>query len=83
MADDTYDKRRAQDQEVLRQWGLESLRKMAEEMPEAQRRTTRMVVGDRSFTVDEILREVDQDTEYGRLMLKAQEKLRIEQLRRG
>lgn len=67
----------------MRVWCLESLRKMISEMPAAQRSESRLVVGHQTFTVDELFAEVEKGSEIGRMYLRAQEKMRIEQLRRG
>ncbi len=83
MSEDNFEKRKAVDDEAMRAWGLESLRKMISEMPAAQRSESRLVVGHQTFTVDELLEEVEKGTEVGKMYLKAQEKMRIEQLRRG
>jgi hypothetical protein len=82
MPDDNYEKRKAEDERVLREWDLESLRKMIAEMPAAQRKEERLVIGDRTFTMDELLKEAEKGTEYGKIILEAQAKLRLEQLRR-
>ena len=83
MANDKFDKRKAGDDEAMRLWGIESLQKMISEMPAAQRSESKLVVGNQSFTVDELLKEVEEGTEVGKMYLRAQDKLRIEQLRRG
>lgn len=82
MPDSPYEKRKGEDEEVLRKWDLDSLRKMVAEMPAAQRKEARLVVGDRTFTVDEILDEAERGTTYGKMILQAQARLRLEQLRR-
>lgn len=83
MPDDKYDKRKAEDERVLREWDLKSLRKIVAEMPAAQRKEAKLVIGDKTFTVDELLKEAERGTEYGKMILQAQAKLRLEQLRRA
>jgi hypothetical protein len=82
MPNEDYEKRKAEDERVLHEWDVESLRKMIEKMPPAQRREARLVIADRTFTVDELLREAERGTKYGKMILQAQAKLRLEQLRR-
>lgn len=83
MPEDKYDKRTAEDERVLREWDIESLRTMIAEMSAAQRKDAKLVMGDRTFTVDELLKEAERGTKYGKMILQAQAKLRLEQLRRA
>jgi hypothetical protein len=83
VPDDAYEKGRNQDERVLREWDLASLRKMIAGMPAAQRREAKLVIGDRTLTVDEMLKEAEKGTEIGKVILRTQTKLRLEQLRRG
>jgi len=77
-----YTKRKQEDQEVLRQQDLASLKKIVAEMPAATRKS-KLVVGERSFTPDEMVKEAENGTEYGATFLKMLSRMRLETLRKG
>ncbi len=82
MADENYQKRKAEDEALQRRMYEESLRKQIAEMPPEKRREAKLVVADRVFTPDEILAEVEKKSEYGELFVKMQSRAHLEQLRR-
>jgi hypothetical protein len=82
MTRDDYSKRRQEDAEVLRQLEIRRLEKKIAELPSKDRREHKLIVGNRTFTLDEILNEAKEGTEYGRLYLNMQTRSRLERLRR-
>jgi hypothetical protein len=78
-----YTKRKQEDQEVLRQQDLASLKKIVAEMPAATRKSAKLVVGERSFTPEEMLAEAEKGSEYGATFLKMLSRMRLETLRKG
>lgn len=82
MAHDEYTSRTAEDKEVLRQLEIKALEKIIQETPAGQLEKHKLVVGNRSFTLQEILNEAKEGSEYGELFLAMQSKSRLEQLRR-
>ncbi len=82
MPDDIYQKRKAEDEALQWRHHVESLRKMVGEMAPADKAKAKMVVADREFSPDEILAEVEKETEYGKLFVKMQARAHMEQIRR-
>ncbi len=82
MANENYQKRKAEDEALQRRFHVESLKRMIAEMPPERRKEAKLVVQDRTFSPEEILAEVEKDSEYGRLFLKMQARMHLEQLRR-
>lgn len=82
MADNTYDKRKKEDEQVFRQLEIDRLEKIVGEIPEEEEEQFTIVMGDRSFTMEEILAEAREGTEYGNKYLSMQENSRLERLRR-
>jgi hypothetical protein len=82
VADENYQKRKAEDEALQRRLQIESLRKMIAEMPPETRKEAKLVVEDRTFTPDEILSEIEKNTAYGELFLKMHTRMQLEQLRR-
>ena len=82
MADEKYTKRQDEDKEVLRALEIQNLQKTIEETPEEERKKYTVVVGNRSYTLEEMLDEVKEGTEHGELYIATMAKSRIERLRR-
>jgi hypothetical protein len=82
MENENYTSRTAEDKEVLRQLEISTLAKMIQNTPAEKRDEYKLVVGDRTFTLQEMLEEAKRGTEYGELFLAVQSKSRLEQLKR-
>lgn len=77
-----YTERREEDREVLRRLEIQHLEKMIAETPKEEREAHKLVLGDRTFTLDEILAEAKAGTEFGLKFLEMQSRSRLERLRR-
>ena len=82
MAKEEYTARKEEDRQVLRQLEIRNLEKLIEETPADKRTEHKLVVGNRTFTLDEILAETKAGTEHGEMFLSMQAKARLERLRR-
>jgi hypothetical protein len=51
-------------------------------MPAATRKSAKLVVGERSFTPEEMLAEAETGSEYGATFLKMLSRMRLETLRK-
>jgi hypothetical protein len=66
---------------VLREIEIRSLeRQIAQATPE--QKEVRMIAGDRSFSLEEMLEEIREGTAYGEMFLAMRQKSRLERLRR-
>ena len=83
MTDEKYEQRKAEDREVLRRLEIEAVEGIFQEMSVPEREELRLVVGERTFTVEEILDEARRGTEYGEDFLKTHAKARLERMRRS
>jgi hypothetical protein len=82
MASEEYTARREEDREVLRQLEIRHLETLIAETPADKRAELKMIVGDRSFTLDQILAEAKEGTEVGLTFLDMQARSRLERLKR-
>ena len=81
MPHDEYQKQQEEDKRLLIEIELRSLeRHIAEATPE--QKEVRMIAGDRSFTLEEMLAEIKEGTPYGEMFLAMRQKSRLERLRR-
>ena len=79
---DEFSKREQEDKELMRQLEIRNLEKMIAEIPPEKRKEHKIIVGTRTFTLEELLAEAKEGTEYGNLFVSMQSKSRIERLRR-
>lgn len=82
MGTEKYSDRALQDEQVLQGLEIEALEKAVKEMSPEKRKEPRLVVADRSFSLEQLLEEVRKGTPVGKHYLQAQRKSRLEQLRR-
>ena len=81
MSEDKYHKQEAEDRQVLRAIEIRAMEHELE-MATPEERELVMIAGDRSFTLEEMLAEVKEGTEYGETYLKMRQKSQLERLRR-
>lgn len=81
-ADDKFSERESQDKELLRQLEIQTLEKTIQDTPLEEREKYKLIVGNRSFTLEQILAEAKEGTEYGDMFLKMQSRSRMERMRR-
>jgi hypothetical protein len=81
MADEQYRKLQEEDRQVLREIEIRALERDIEEAT-PEEKELRMIAGDRSFTLEEMLAEIKEGTEYGEMFLAMRKKSRLERLRR-
>jgi len=82
MATKKYAQRREEDRAVLRELEIRQLETLIKETPREKRTELKMVVGDKTYTLDQILEEAKKGTEFGVKFLDMQAKSRLERLRR-
>jgi hypothetical protein len=82
MTDEAFQKRKDEDRRLLRALEAQNLRTAIAETPPEELEKYTVVVGDRSFTLQQMLNEVEEGTEYGELYVATMVKSRTERLRR-
>jgi hypothetical protein len=81
MPDDQYRKQLEEDERVLKEVEIRSLEREIEKAT-PEEKELRMIAGDRSFTLEEMLAEIKEGTSYGDSFLAMRMKSRLERLRR-
>lgn len=82
MGTEKYTDRALEDEKILQELEIKALEKAVAEMPSEKRREPKLVVANRSLSLEELLEEVRKGTPVGKHYLQAQRKSRLEQLRR-
>jgi len=82
MPDEEYRKRKEEDRQVLRALEIEELKNTIRKTPPEEVEKLTIVMGERTFTLDEMLAQIQERTEYGELYISSMSKSRIERLRR-
>lgn len=82
MADSKYAKRSDEESRLREQLDIQALEKMVSGMSAEKRKMNILVVGDRTFSPNQILDEAKKGSKYGKMFVAAQQKLRTEQMRR-
>ncbi|MEJ2127077.1 MAG: hypothetical protein P8X84_06210 [Candidatus Bathyarchaeota archaeon] len=83
MADKNYDAKRKEEKEIAKQLALSDVRGWIKKLPAAKRNKPAVVVGSKTFTPEEIEKEVENDTDYGKQFAKMLHKSRMELSKRG
>ena len=81
MSDKQFKKRQEEDRKMLRELEVQAIRAEIEAAT-PEEKAIRIYAGDRSFTLEQLLKEVQEGTVYGETFLKMRGKSRIERLRR-
>lgn len=82
MTDTEFAERDQQDAELLRQMEIQALERIVAELPDEKRGQLLLVVGDRTFTPDQMLEEARSGSKYGELFIATQARSRLEAMRR-
>jgi hypothetical protein len=77
-----YDEQRKKELQLTRDLALTDLKDWIKKIPKEKLNEPVVVVGSKTFTPDEIRREVENDTEYGQKFSKILAKSRVEFARR-
>ncbi len=77
-----YDEQRKKELQLTRDLALTDLKDWINKIPKEKLNEPVIVVGSKTFTPDEIRREVENDTEYGQKFSKILAKSRVEFARR-
>ncbi|MBN1261843.1 MAG: hypothetical protein JXB35_14290 [Anaerolineae bacterium] len=83
MAEDKYTRRTEEDREALNQLEIRQLEHLVAALPPEKRREPTLVIGNRTFTPEQLLQEAKEGSEYGKLYLKMRSNSRLERLKRG
>ena len=78
MADKNYNAKRKEEKEIAKQLALSDVRGWIKKLPAAKRHKPAVVVGSKTFTPEEIEKEVENDTDYGKQFAKMLHKSRME-----
>lgn len=77
-----FEERDQQDAELLRQMEIQALERMVAELPAEERGQLLLVVGDKSFTPEQMVEEAKKGSKYGELFIGMQVRARVEAMRR-
>ncbi len=82
MTNEKFNKRKEEEEQLRMKLEIHHLEEMISSKSESERNEKKLIVGDRSFSLNEILTEANKGTSYGKLFLDTQAKLRNEKARR-
>ncbi len=82
MKNEEFEKRDQQDAELRRQMEIQALERMVAELPAEKRKQPLLIVGDKTFTPEQMLEEAKKGSKYGELFIATQAKARLEAMRR-
>lgn len=78
MTEKNYDEQRKVEKQITKQLALNDIREWKTKIPKAKLNKPAIVVGTKTFTPQEIEKEVENDTEYGKEFAKILAKSRLE-----
>ena len=73
-----FDEEMKRQKALTKKLAINEINNWIKAMPEEKRKQIVAAVGTKSFTPEQLLREVEEDTEYGKQLVKMFDKLRIE-----
>jgi hypothetical protein len=73
-----YDEEIKKQKQMTKQLAVEEVNNWIKNMPAAKRKQVVAAVGTKSFTAEQIAKEIQDDTEYGKKLVTMINKLRIE-----
>ena len=82
MQNEKFNKRKEEEQQLRIKLEIHQLEEMISLKSESERNEKKLVVGDRTFSLNEILEEATKGTSYGKMFLATQSKLRNEKARK-
>ena len=77
-----YEEKRKKEADIARRIVLADVKAWIESLPDAERKKPVIVVGTKTFTPEQLAKEVDDDTEYGRQFAAMMQKSRLEMAKR-
>jgi hypothetical protein len=78
----TYDEQRKKELQITKDLALADVKDWINKLPKEKHNVPAIVVGSKTFTPEEIKKEVENDTEYGKEFTKIMAKSRAEFARR-
>jgi hypothetical protein len=77
-----YEKQRKDEKQLTKELAIADIKEWISKLPTQKTNTSAIVVGTKTFTPQEIQKEVENDTEYGKEFAKILAKSRVELARR-
>jgi hypothetical protein len=77
-----YEKQRKDEKQLTKELAIADIKEWINKLPTQKTNTPAIVVGTKTFTPQEIQKEVENDTEYGKEFAKILAKSRVELARR-
>ncbi len=78
----TYDEQRKKENQLTKDLAIADVKEWISKLPKEKANSPAIVVGTKTFTPEEIRKEVENDTEYGKEFAKILAKSRIELAKR-
>lgn len=78
MSGKEYEAQRKKETEIARELALSDVKEWIKKMPAEKKNKPAIVVGSKTFTPEQIAKEVEDDTEYGKQFAKMLHKSRME-----
>jgi predicted PP-loop superfamily ATPase len=78
-----YDEEVKRQKELTKKLTVDEINSWIKSMPAEKRKQVAASVGTKSFTPEELLREVERDTEYGKMLVQMFNRLRVELSKKG
>lgn len=73
-----YDEEMKKQKAQTKKLTIDEINSWIQSMPAEKRKQVVAVVGTKSFTPEELLQEIERDTEYGKKLVQMSSKLRVE-----
>jgi len=77
-----YEAQRKKEADIVRQLALADVREWLKKIPEDKRKKPAIVVGTKTFTPEQLAKEVEDDTEHGKQFAQMLHKSRMELAKR-
>lgn len=78
MVETDYEERRKKEKQIAKQLALNDIKEWKNKIPKEKHKTPAIVVGTKTFTPEEIEKEVEKDTEYGQQFTKILARAKLE-----
>jgi FPC/CPF motif-containing protein YcgG len=78
MTDTRYEERKKSDEDLLRELAVADVREWFESLPEERRAQRTFIMGMKTYSPRELMEEVENDTETGRMFTKMVHNVRME-----
>jgi hypothetical protein len=73
-----YDEEMKKQKALTKKLTIDEINSWIQSMPAEKRKQVVAVVGTKSFTPEELLKEIERDTEYGKKLVQMSSRLRVE-----